>query len=616
MRQRAVSIACCVAVALAFVSPAVLQCSARGCLWVLDRPSETDDTRQFLMMWEVSRVSLRDFGQLPSWNPYHCGGVIHYLDPQVPFPGPLFFLLFLFVPAVAAIKLWNVAHLVAGALGARALAKDSGADPPSQVLAAVLMVAPGGVAEHLGGGQLWYSPFLLLPWALWAHRRAIRDARYAVLTAAIFALMVLEGGVYPVPLGLCAIALDSLLRLGDPLDRRGLAVSVPIFAVLFPLLASVKLVPVLLFLRRIPRFVPLDDRMGLGEVFQAFTTRQHARTFPPHIYVWPEYDAYIGIAALALAAAGAALALVRRDRERRLDLLLFGLLIFCALGNVPGFSLFGLLHELPVFRSLRVPSRFFYPATVFLALLAASALTAIGRRTRLRLLQIAIVVLITVDVISANGPRLQQGAGPSLPLAPASRSFHLDVRADYRLLPFFPQRGIGSPICYGGFDWPVSRALWFGNVPQQRVDPTASGEVSAVRWSPSELRFRVALTAPARLVVNQNFDSGWRASEGTPRAYAGLLALDIGAGEREIALTHRPEGLIPGVVLTVFGIVLSIVALRWARQRAEIGLRVGGGIDVAFGSGPNSIFGTSIADAPRLRSSTASPSSLRPKPRR
>ncbi|MFL5250225.1 MAG: hypothetical protein ACJ79V_20575, partial [Myxococcales bacterium] len=377
MRQRAVSIACCIGVALAFASSTVLRCSNRGCSSVLDRASETDDTRQFLMMWEVSRVSLRDFGELPSWNPYHCGGVVHYLDPQVPFPGPLFFLLFAFVPAVVAIKLWNFLHLVAGALGARALARDSGADPPSQVLAAVLMIAGGGVAEHLGGGQLWYTPFLLLPWALWAHRRALHDPRYAVLCAAIFALAVLEGGVYPVPLGLCAIGFDSLLRIGSPAERRGLARSLPMFVLLFPLLAAVKLVPVLAFLRRTPRLVPLDDGMDLAEVLAAFTTRQHPRAFPPHVYVWPEYDAYVGILALLLAAFGAALALSRRDR--RIDLAVLLLLLWCALGDVPGLSLFRLLHELPIYRSLRVPSRFFYPATVFLALLAATGLTAIGR---------------------------------------------------------------------------------------------------------------------------------------------------------------------------------------------------------------------------------------------
>ncbi|MFL5452377.1 MAG: hypothetical protein ACJ78V_10760 [Myxococcales bacterium] len=559
MRQRAVSIACCIGVALAFASSTVLRCSNRGCSSVLDRPSETDDTRQFLMMWEVSRVSLRDFGELPSWNPYHCGGVVHYLDPQVPFPGPLFFLLFAFVPAVVAIKLWNFLHLVAGALGARALARDSGADAPSQVLAAVLMIAGGGVAEHLGGGQLWYTPFLLLPWALWAHRRALHDPRYAVLCAAIFALAVLEGGVYPVPLGLCAIAFDSLLRIGSPAERRGLARSLPIFAVLFPLLAAVKLVPVLAFLRRTPRLVPLDDGMNLAEVLAAFTTRQHPRAFPPHVYVWPEYDAYVGILALALAAFGAALALSRRDR--RIDLVVLLLLLWCALGDVPGLSLFRLLHELPIYRSLRVPSRFFYPATIFLALLAATALTAIGRARSsfARAAQIAIVAFVAIDVISANAPRLQQGAGLPVPLASPSRDFHQEARVDYRLLPLFPQRGIGTAACYGGFDWPVSRALWFGRVAQQRVEPVTAGSAELLRWSPSELRLRISLEAPARLIVNQNFDPGWQASRGTVLPVAGLLAVDLDPGEHELILKHRPEGFVLGLALTALGVVLSVI---------------------------------------------------------
>ena len=144
MRQRALPILACVAVALAFALPSVVRCGPDGCHQVLDRPSDTDDSRQFVMMWEVSRVSLRDFGQLPTWNPYHCGGVVHYLDPQVPFPGPLFFLLFALVPAAAAIKLWHFAHLVAGALGARRLAADEGANAPEQILAAAMTVAERG----------------------------------------------------------------------------------------------------------------------------------------------------------------------------------------------------------------------------------------------------------------------------------------------------------------------------------------------------------------------------------------------------------------------------------------------------------------------------------------
>jgi len=180
------------------------------------------------------------------------------------------------------------------------------------------------------------------------------------------------------------------------------------------------------------------------------------------------------------------------------------------------------------------------------------------------------VALVAVDVISANGPRLQQGAGPSVPLAAASRSFHLDARVDYRLLPFFPQRGIGSPICYGGFDWPVSRSLWFGNVAQQRLDPPGSGSVTPLRWSPSELRFRVALTAPARLIVNQNFDPGWRVAQGTIGSFDGLLAVALEPGNREVTLTHRPEGFVGGLLSTLLGLALSLAGLTSAIARGAL----------------------------------------------
>jgi hypothetical protein len=48
--------------------------------------------------------------------------------------------------------------------------------------------------------------------------------------------------------------------------------------------------------------------------------------------------------------------------------------VWCALGNVAGPSLFGLLHKLPIYASLRVPSRFLGPATAVLGLLAVTAL--------------------------------------------------------------------------------------------------------------------------------------------------------------------------------------------------------------------------------------------------
>ena len=150
------------------------------------------------------------------------------------------------------------------------------------------------------------------------------------------------------------------------------------------MLAGARLLPVLRYLREHPRLVPLDDQMTLGEVLRTWTLRMHERAFPGHPYVWDEFADYVGVMPVALLLAGIAVAAVfRRDgetRQRRIDLVLLAGLVWCALGNIPGASAFGLLHELPIYTSLRVPSRFLGPAMVGFALVVTSALMAARAR--------------------------------------------------------------------------------------------------------------------------------------------------------------------------------------------------------------------------------------------
>ena len=88
---RWLSLLACIALVVAFVAPTARMCVAapdghRVCSWVLDQTPSTDDWRSFAGAWEAARISLRDFHQWPSWNPYHCGGVPLYQDPQTPVP--------------------------------------------------------------------------------------------------------------------------------------------------------------------------------------------------------------------------------------------------------------------------------------------------------------------------------------------------------------------------------------------------------------------------------------------------------------------------------------------------------------------------------------------------
>ena len=598
------SIAACVAIAAGLAAPMVVFCAAgTSCQLSLTHVGSTGDWRYFAATWEAARVSIVDFHQFPSWTPYHCGGLVLYQDPQAPFPGPFFLLTFFWLPTAIAIKTWVFVHLLAGVLGARALIADRGGNAAEQVLGAALMGASGFVAQHTGGGHLAFTPFLLLPVVLWSFRRALTDLRYVVVTAGLFALAQIEGGVYPVPLMAVAVGIECVARLGSPADRRGLALAVPTLASLFGLLAGVRILPVLRYLREHPRLMPLDDQLTLGEVFSFWTTRNHPRQVAGHPFVWPEYDTYVGVIPVALMLTGAAVAVFSRDRtaderrERQIDLALFVGLIWCALGNIPGFSLFGLLHELPIYSSLRVPSRFLGPAMVGFGLLAVGALTAarsaLGRsavRPRvMRGLLIGEALLIAgvaINIVASNARVMQQGIDPVLSRAQASDAFFQNSAADYGQFPTFPVRGFGTRACYVPLEWKPAEGIVDGQGPQARLSPPEAGKIGAARWSPNRLELDVQLDADAVLVVNQNYETGWGSNTGTVGAVVardtrfwdirarpqdlpakgaiGLLGVRLPRGSHHVVLQHRPPGLLWGCVLSLLGIAIAVVIARRA----------------------------------------------------
>lgn len=554
---------------------------ASTCRWAYNMGTATDDGRYFGMVWEAARVALQDFHQLPSWNPYHCGGVVLYQDPQAPFPGPLFLLTFWWLPAIVALKLWEIVHLAVAALGMRRLTADMGANLPEQALAAALVTAGGSIMWHLGGGNLSFSAFLLFPWVLWSHRKALTAPRYAVLTGALLALSAVEGGVYPLPLMLSALAIDTVARLGDRDERRALFVSLPVTGLFAGLLSAVRMVPVLHYLKDHPRLMPLDDQMTVAEVFSTWTTREHDWQFPSHPFVWDEYGDYLGVVPVALMLLGALVAVWRRDelsRARRIDLALLIGIVWLALGNIPGFSLYGLMHELPIYRSLRVPSRYLFAGNLAFAMVCTWALVAARdalRSVRARRAVMALFVLVECggaaycarEMTHYNHSHVQRGVDEPMVRARASADFHQDSSTDYAKIPTHAMRGVGTSQCYVPMEWEPSPSLWNGPASQVRVIPPEAGTAEQTRWTPNEVAVRVQVRGPARLVVNQNYEVGWRASTGTTEPFERLLSVNLPAGEHTVVFRHRPPGVVIGFALTVLGALLSLFA--WMRLTPE-----------------------------------------------
>jgi hypothetical protein len=347
-------------------SPAFRSLDATG-LW---------DWHYFHHMWEAGVVALSRFGEWPLWDPFHCGGVTIFGNPQNQLLAPLYFLSFLIGPTLAT-KLWVVLHAAAGFSGMILFARREGRlEWPGALLAAVAWGASGFFAWHGARGHSALLPFYYAPWLLLAWRGAARDPRWTAGVAALLGLVLLEGGGYPFAFFLLLLGFDALVRLASGPGRGRILVAGLVAAPLTLLLGAVRLLPVVDQMLGRPRTQHFADALSASEVLGMLTVREHGLLHAGHRYLWTEYGSYVGWGVVALALLGAGVA----RRRGRIQWVL-GLVAFLGftVGHYGPWSPWELLQRLPLYESLRVPSRFAVLFTFYLALLAGLGLDALGR---------------------------------------------------------------------------------------------------------------------------------------------------------------------------------------------------------------------------------------------
>jgi hypothetical protein len=85
------------------------------------------------------------------------------------------------------------------------------------------------------------------------------------------------------------------------------------------------------------------------------------------------------------------------------------------------------------------------------------------------------------------------------------------------------------------------------------------------------LQFEVDTPAPSILVVNQNYDRGWRVVSGAKqtRSLDGLLSVPVSAGKNLIVLRYLSLSALLGLVTTLV-ITLGAVVLAWIERRPGV----------------------------------------------
>jgi hypothetical protein len=532
---------------------------------------------------EVTRRTLLEHGALPFWDPYTCGGIEHLGDPQAAFLSPLFPLVAVF-GSFFGLKLFAWAHFAIGLVGGVRLGRELGLDRIwSLAIAAVVAAMPFHV-WHLNAGHIPFLQLLWLPWIVWSYLAARRNPALALWGAAFLGVALLSGGTYVGPFAAVLLGAHALLAAVVERPRWRPLASALIILAGGVVLAAAKVLPSMAFVRQFERTSLADEVLGLEQLWRSFFDISWPAT-EMRLPVWElgNYLGWCGGLLVLLAAAGA--------RRAWPWLLVAALSLSLTIGNFAPWAPYSLLRRLPVFESLRVPSRYTMLLVFALAMAAAAGVVAIrawldargsgnspgadvsgagdsdrssepgsGRGVRAwrgarwrKVLSVGMSVLglaASFDMVN-YGRRFLPGHICRDAPGPVERParFHL-ILGSFEYMFRTVRKGLGTTYCNAPMKMRAIPAVWLGNYEQVRVRPASAGQARVTELGVDRWRVHVAVTGPAVLHLNQNYRPSFVASHGRVIDAEGLVGVELEPGTYDLEIAYRPREAFLGFAIS------------------------------------------------------------------
>ncbi len=532
----------------------------------------------FYRSLEATRMSLRFHHELPFWNPYECGGVPLWDNPQGLATSPLAELLLLF-GSNFALDAWYVIHSAIGFFGMWLLTRRVlSLGYAGSLLGSAAFAFSGFHWQHYSGGHASFVGFEFFPLALYLWRTSELSIRRASLLGFLLGWMLLGASTYPLPHLLLLLGAETLTRIFSKKRALGILRSGAIVGVIAFLVGAAKLLPLLAQFAARPRGLgPEHDTLNLHLVTEMFLARTHEWPVPGQAYVWPEYGAFVGPTVIAFFFLG----LLFVGRARLWLLPLFVLTTLLMWGHFAEWAPWSVLkgHIFP-FKEMRVPSRFVASVTLFVAAFAGigvdrateffeSLASGTARRLALSRAVFVVAMLGVGDLLLTPLPWIQSRfvtPTPAARPAPVAR-FYLDGPALPGPLELIAQNR-GSAACFEDWGDLSGAKLWSGDVPQARaIDANIVVEVA--NRTANTFTIDVDAAHAGRVLLNSNYDRNWSSDVGVVVPQGKQLAIDVPEGRHRLNVRYRPARIAIGITLTILGFLLTILlATRGDRLRA------------------------------------------------
>lgn len=577
---RHIGLAVVIIVSLAAISPLVR---------TINKINTNDDFLQLATRHLLVRNSIINDHQMPMRTNYLGGGYPTIADPEDPTLSP-FVLLTIMFGEIAGLKLIAVILFLTGAISMYYFARNVlKFNYLGAVFSALALSLSGWFPKRVNGGNINELYFFLTPLALLLFEKYLADKKYLLLVSVILAAIAMDGKIV-FPVMMLFLFCYAVIQ-GIEIDAKKIVVKKEYFKgylfVLFStlLLAAVKIIPVLTLFKMKGAFLfPTIDSHNHAVVFGRSEDLIAAIIGPPG-------KLYIGVVVFVLFVLVSSVYF-----KRHFKWLLAGLIcIFMYLGPNGPLDIFYSLWKLPLVNTMDKPNKYLSYFILFITAAVGGGFFEFLKDT-LKKNRVKFYLIGSAIVCAAIAPLFL------FSFSTYTKTFDM-IKTPVKKYEF-SQMWIGNEKVSGGsmyfnllrntgtIDWygaiklpenavPKVLVKDVDNKPDTVLNPAYKGEVffvtsggdiesivsTGVEMRPNSIKLNVKADRPGTIVINQNYQEGWKAyGDHLLAPYKGLLGVKISSpGDYKIDLRYGFPGFYWGLIISFLTFIILLLKTLFVR---------------------------------------------------
>ena len=547
--------------------------------------------------YAIAKKIITSYHQFPLWNPFISGGIPFLAHPIWGIFLSLTLIPVLFFGAVIGIKISIIIHLSIGMFGMYLLSKYYKLGSFLSVLPTFIFMLSGFYVSHLTTGHMWVLMIAFIPYVFLFYLKSYDDKRN-IIFASIFLALMLLAGTHIFLFTLLFLMIYSIFKSIKRKKIFGLKIFITILIVA-ALLSSIKLVPNIDFLSKHPRYTEYDYSgyslntlyHGLLDRNQGYFTERDLGPFYNGVFGekgdypfitgithgWNENGNYIGLIPLILFLIGIPL-LWKKHWPLISTSFIF---LWLSFGHRAPISLWKFFQFFPIWDMVSSASRLIIIFVFCLALINGLTLQKLYKlfqksakyKQKIKLVVFLIVSFVAFDLIIVNGQVLKDAfIIPPLDITPNeefSQSSKHYKYSNLTLMYDYPNflRNEGKINAYIGnptdvYAIPKESETYKGEVYLQNT----RGKASYAYWSPNKLIVNINVSDRSLVVINQNYDKGWKTKNNRKvESFNGLISTRVYTEDKQITFYYLPWSFVVGLIISLAAI--GAVILWWFKLK-------------------------------------------------